>query len=92
MTDPRAGCRFFFPLLTLSLLSRPPLHAQPLLTSSSLSLYSQLVSTLIQRLISLPLSPDQVTGEEVFFLFPSGHPHGARATRGDGETGGENRG
>lgn len=34
----------------------------------SLSLYSQPVSTLIQRLISLPLSPDQVTGEEFFFF------------------------
>lgn len=65
---PAGRLPIFFSLLTLSLLSRPPLHAQPLLTSSSLSLYSQPVSTLIQRLISLPLSPDQVTGEEVFFF------------------------
>lgn len=96
MTDP-AGCRFFFFF--------SPCHSSLvllfMLNLSSLSLHSRPPSTLIQLLISLPLSPDLPLpagdgrgGFFFFFFLLTGHQprsHGARATEGDGETGGENR-
>lgn len=68
----RGPADVFFFLPTLSLLSHPPLHAQPLLTSSSLSLsLSPLTASLYRNPTPhlSPSSPDQALGEEGFYLF-----------------------